>query len=388
VGRFGSFEPAADLGKEISVRGFFAIIIKDIRVRFCSPMELVFFILLPVVFTVVLSGVSLRSSGNVKNVPLILLQDTVRSEQTRAFRALLDTMPGARIRNVTDPTALISSSEPDLLISLTPVADPVMGLPFTAGFRLSPWRGSAGATAQSVAAWLQAARNGTRPVAPAVADEEAPAEATAVAATDAPGTAAISNAGQIITWVLMPLLGIGVGFLTERRRGTMRRVWTTPIPRTLVSAASIVAEVLGALVQIGLLIGFGTIVLGLRWFSHPLELIGLCVAFCVAGASLGALLGTVCRTPRQASSLGLALGLVMAVFGGCWYPSALFPASLRSITRLDPAGWAMKGFLAVLSPEAGAGQAVWSMAMLLGFGVAVFFLSVLASRRRHASVAA
>jgi ABC-2 type transport system permease protein len=363
------------------VRALFAIIVKDIRVRFSSPMELVFFILLPVVFTVVLSGVSLRSSGGTNNQPLVLLQDTVGSTQTRAFGALLGSMPGVRVREVSDPTALISSSEPDLLISLSSAADPGTGLPFTPIFRLSPWRGLAGATAESVAAWLRTAPTG------APATTSTPASAEPIRDANAPSNAEIGNAGQIITWVLMPLLGIGTGFIAERRRGTLRRVWAAPVSRGLASAASVVAEVLGALIQIGLLIGFGTVVFGLPWFSHPLELIGLSVAFCVAGASLGALLGAVCRTTRQASSLGLALGLVMAVFGGCWYPSALFPASIRNVTNLDPAGWAMKGFLAVLSPSSAAAEAVSSMAVLLVFGVVVFAISALALRRRHASAA-
>ena len=40
-----------------------AIVIKDLRVRFSSPTELVFFLLLPLVFTVVLSGASIAGSA-------------------------------------------------------------------------------------------------------------------------------------------------------------------------------------------------------------------------------------------------------------------------------------------------------------------------------------
>ena len=167
----------------------------------------------------------------------------------------------------------------------------------------------------------------------------------------------------------------------------MRRIHTTPAPRSVVTAASVAAEILGALVQIGLLMSFGTLAFHLPWFSHPVELVGLSVAFCAAGASLGALLGAVCRTPRQAGSLGLALSMVLAVFGGCWYPSSFFPRSLRSVTGLDPAGWAMDGFLAVLSPAAGSGTALRSTALLLCFGLAVFLLAAAASRARRSSMA-
>ena len=159
--------------------------------------------------------------------------------------------------------------------------------------------------------------------------------AVAPGAASPPPAAAVGNAGQIITWALVPLLGLGAGFIGERRRGTMRRIRTTPAPRGVALSAGVAAEVAGALVQIMLLASFGTLVFRLTWFSHPLELLGLAIAFCCAGAALGALLGAVCRTQRQASSLGLAISLGLAVFGGCWYPTALFPAGLRSVTRLD-----------------------------------------------------
>jgi len=384
------------------MRAFIAIVIKDFRVRFSSPTELVFFILLPLVFTVVLSGASIAGSARGKTgeqAPLVLVQDGAGSAESRAFTTMMKTMPDVRIRQVSDPAVLISTAEPDMLLSLSPSAAAGTGQPFTVTFKLSPWRGSAAGTARRVGDWLLAARSERTSVpAPAVTPAAAgPASAPAApsaeraavtsAAADGPSSAATSNAGQIITWALVPLLGLGAGFIGERRRGTTRRIYTTPAPRLVVVAASVAAEMLGALVQIGLLIFFGAAAFGLPWFSHPLELIGLIVAFCLAGASLGVLLGAICRTSRQASSLGLALSMVLAVFGGCWYPSAFFPAALRRVKGLDPAGWAMDGFLAALSPTAGAGPAVQSAVLLLGFSLVVLLLAGAASRGRRAAIA-
>jgi len=384
------------------MRAFIAIVIKDLRVRFSSPTELVFFILLPLVFTVVLSGASIAGAGKGKAeqpAPLVLVQDGVGSIESRAFTTMIRAMPDVRIRLVSDPTALISTSEPDLLLSLSASAAPGRGLPFTLTFKLSPWRGTAAGTAKRVGDWLLAVQSGrgggaAPAAAPAAGQAARPAAApagvgAAVSATaaDGPSSAATSNAGQIITWALVPLLGLGAGFIGERGRGTMRRIYTTPAPRAAIAAASVAAEMLGAFVQISLLIVFGTVVLGLQWLSHPLELAGLVVSFCLAGASLGVLLGSLCRTSRQAGALALALSMVLAVFGGCWYPSAFFPAALRSVTRLDPAGWAMDGFLAALSPSAGAGAAVQSAALLLGFSLVVLLLAAAASRGRRATIA-
>ena len=367
------------------MRAFIAIVVKDLRVRFSSPMELVFFILLPLVFTVVLSGASMAGSGGGSSVPLVLIHDGAGSPESRAFTTMMETMPGVRIREVDDPTALIGTSEPDLLLSLSPSPDPGDGPPFALAFKLSPWRGSAGETARRVGEWLEAARSGTG--IPTDAAVDPPSAPPATGTLDGPSRAATSNAGQIVTWALIPLLGLGAGFITERRRGTMRRIHSTPAPRSVVAAAGVAAEMLGALAQIGLLASFGALAFRLPWFSHPVELFALSAAFCLAGASMGAFLGAVCSTSRQAGSLGMALSMVLAVFGGCWYPSAFFPASLRGVTGLDPAGWAMDGFLAVLSPAPGAGPALRSAALLLGFGLVVFILTAAASRARRASIA-
>ena len=381
------------------MRAFIAIIVKDLRVRFSSPMELVFFLLLPVVFTVVLAGSSLGGTSRGAALPVVLVRDTAGTGPSRAFVAMLGTMPGIHLREVTDPTVLINTAVPDLLVSVAPSAAATASLPFTVTFRLSPWRGSAGATAQEVGAWLRTAggaRGATEAAAPAAVvapAAQAPATRPAAAASaepptvSAPSGAATGNAGQIITWSLVPLLGLGAGFIAERRKGTMRRVLATPAPRALVSAASVAAETLGALVQVAILAVFGAAVFGLPWFGHPVELLALSAAFCVAGAALGTLLGALCSTSRQAGQLGLALALVLAVLGGCWYPAALFPASLRTVAHLDPAGWAMDGFLSVLSPAANAGPALHSAVLLLGLAAAAFLLAAVATRARRTPAA-
>lgn len=154
-----------------------------------------------------------------------------------------------------------------------------------------------------------------------------------------------------------------------------------PVPRATVTLAPAAAEVIAALAQIGLLAGFGAAAFGLPWMAHPLELAVLSIAFCCAAAALGALLGSFCRTQRQAGFLGLSVAMILAVLGGCWYPSGLFPEGLRAVTRLDPAGWAMDGFLAVLSP--GSPASAWHSAALLAlFGVCALAVTVGHARLR------
>jgi ABC-2 type transport system permease protein len=357
------------------MKAMFTIMIKDLRVRFASPATLVFFLVLPLVFTAILAGTGTSGSAR-QAAPLVLVRDRAQTPDSRAIAALLERMPDTRVRGVTDPAEILRSSEPDLLVSIEPPGEsPHVRL------RLSPWK-NAGETARRVGTWL--ASGGTADVALTREPARAPASDTGspTATISGPSGAATGNAGQIITWVLVPLLGMGATFIAERRSGTLRRALVAPIPRGAITAGTVAAEVMAALVQIALLAVFGAVAFGLPWLAHPLELAALSVAFCCAGASLGALLGSFCRTQRQAGSLGLSVALVLAVFGGCWYPASLFPAGLRAVTRLDPAGWAMDGFLAVLGPG-DAGGAWRAAGLLAACAVAALLLTIARGRLRR-----
>jgi len=136
-----------------------------------------------------------------------------------------------------------------------------------------------------------------------------------------------------------------------------------------------------------ILIVFGATAFGLPWLSHPLELAILSLAFCLAGAALGGLFGLLCRTERQAGSLALAVSMVLAILGGCWYPASIFPSAMKAVSRIDPAGWAMDGFLSVLSPTSGSGRAMGNAASLAFFALSVLLLTAIISRARRATLA-
>jgi ABC-2 type transport system permease protein len=375
---------------------FLSVLLKDIKVRFSSPLELVFFLVLPIVFTTVLAGTG-RQPDPSAAAPLILVQDKAHDDASRMLAAALRRVPDLRIRQVTDPTELLRLSDADVLLTLDPAVPASTGLPFGVVVRLSPWRASAGQSAQLLRAYLTKARRGDLAASRGATAGSASAAASAPTSSAATPTfssgdsvdpnAATGSAGQIVTWVLVPLLGLGSTFVAERRRGTLRRILSTPTRRLSQVAGTAGAEVLAAVVQVAVLVSFGAIAFHLPWLSHPLALAGLTVSFCAAGAALGALFGMLCRTERQAGSLSLALALVLAIFGGCWYPASLFPASLQSVTRLDPAGWAMDGFLAVLAPGALSANVAKDAVSLVLFAALVLLITAVLSRVRRPRLA-
>ncbi len=189
-----------------------------------------------------------------------------------------------------------------------------------------------------------------------------------------------SSAGQLITWVFIPLLAISSMFAFERQAGTLRRLLTTPTRRSTYLLGTILGQVAIALVQMLLLVGFGILVMKLNWGHAPGALAVILVASALAAAALGTALGAFVKTESQASSLSIMAGMVMALLGGCWYPLELFPQFIRTAVQIFPTTWAMQGLLAIVLRGQGLQAVLPSAAALLAFAVVFFGVGVMRFR--------
>jgi ABC-2 type transport system permease protein len=185
-----------------------------------------------------------------------------------------------------------------------------------------------------------------------------------------------SSAGQLITWVFIPLIGISSMFASERQKGTLRRLLTTPTLRGTYLLGTITGQVATALVQMLLLIVFGIFVMKLNWGSHPLALLAMMAASTLAAASLGTMLGTFVKTENQASGLSIMAGMVMALLGGCWYPLELFPRAIQSFVQILPTTWAMRGLLDIVLRGQGLDAVLPIAGVLLAFAATFFIIGV------------
>ena len=186
-----------------------------------------------------------------------------------------------------------------------------------------------------------------------------------------------SSAGQLITWVFVPLIGISAMFAYERQKGTLRRLLTTPTRKSTYLLGTIFGQVLTALVQMLLLVGFGIFVMKLNWGSQPLALAVMLVSSALAAAALGAALGTFVKTEGQASGLSIMAGMVMALLGGCWYPLEMFPQTVQTIVKILPTTWAMRGLLDIVLRGQGLSAILPEAGILLGFAAVFTTIGVL-----------
>ena len=392
------------------MKKIFAIAWKDAIVRFASSSELLFFIILPVVFTFLLAGgtpsgdedprirllvvdeantaISKQIINELENSTAVVPEVVAREEAQSQFderRASAVFMIPAGI----DITSLLSgSAEVELLQQPNNINATVAERAVLTAIRRV---GSAISAAQNAVNQREAKQAFTSD-----AEKQAYFESSLEMAQSIQGNApervtvveaatedqveydprANSSAGQLITWVFIPLFGISALFAYERQQGTLHRLLTTPSHKATFLLGTISGQVAMALVQMLLLVGFGILVMKLNWGREPLALFIILLASALAAAAFGTTMGTFIKTEGQASGLSIMFGMVFALMGGCWYPLELFPPAIQNVVKVLPTTWAMQGMLDLVLRGGGLQEILAETGVLLGFAVLFFSVGV------------
>lgn len=386
-----------------------AIIRKDTLVRFSSASELIFFLILPVLFTFLLGGAAPGGGSGRLTLAVVLEDDGALAQRLlQELQAAPSIAP--QVVSLAEAEALVAGEEASALLQVPQGFSRQIeaGSEATVTWRAQPDDADAVALQQTARAAvdrvLRAATAARLAVTAAEAQQsfadqaarQAYYEASLQEATalldDAPqrlevrqalqeeeddyDAAAQASAGQLITWVFVPLLGTSALFAYERQQGTLRRLLTTPTSEATFLLGSIASQMVAALAQMLLLIGFGIFVLNLDWGRAPGALLVLLICFGLAAVALGAMLGTFITSERQANGLSIMLGMAMALLGGCWYPLELFPPQVQTAVHVLPTTWAMRGFLDLIVRNGGLTDILLEAGALLAFALLFFTIGV------------
>ncbi|NSW51880.1 MAG: ABC transporter permease [Anaerolineae bacterium] len=178
-----------------------------------------------------------------------------------------------------------------------------------------------------------------------------------------------SSAGQLVTWTMITLLGGSIIFAMERENGTYQRMMTTPTSRFTYFIGKLLSRLLMSLVQMVILVLFGSFILKVDWGDSPLLLLVFLACFGFAGTALGLMLGSLVKTAKQADALTTILSMMMASLGGAWWPLEITPPIYQSVVRVLPTTWAMMGFNDIIIKGQGLEGILLEIAVLIGFGL-------------------
>jgi ABC-2 type transport system permease protein len=164
-------------------------------------------------------------------------------------------------------------------------------------------------------------------------------------------------------------LAIATGF--ERRYGVLKRLGSTPLPRTGLIGAKTLAVLAIELMQVVVITLVG---LALGWQPHGGPAAGLWVALLVLSgtAAFSGLAMLLAGTLRAEATLAVAnlIYLVLLGVGGVIFPLTKFPAGAQAVLTLLPSGALSNGLRSVLQHGGGlplrdlAVLAVWAAAAI------------------------
>jgi len=396
------------------MKKIFAIAWKDAIIRFASKSEWLFFIILPIVFTFLVSGgtpsgdednrirllvvdesntaISQQILSELENSTAVRAEIVMREEAENQFddrrASVVFIIPAgidieslqngsAEVELLQQPNNLNATiAERAVLTAIRRVSSSISAAqyavnvreakqPFASETEKQTYFESSLETAQSI-------------------QENAPERVTVIEGTTPdeidydPRTNA--SAGQLIIWVFVPLFAISALFASEREGGTLRRLLTTPSRKATFLLGTISGQVALALIQMFLLVGFGIFAMKLGWGREPLALFVILFTSALAAAAFGTTLGTFIKTAGQASGLSIMFGMLFAMMGGCMYPLELFPPGIQNAVRILPTTWAMEGMLDLGLRGGGLMEILPEAGVLLGFAAVFFSIGVMRFR--------
>ncbi len=157
------------------------------------------------------------------------------------------------------------------------------------------------------------------------------------------------SAGQLVTWVQITLLGAAEVLVDERLRGTLKRMLVMPASRSHILLGKLTARLMLGLLQIAILLVGGSVIFGVGWARAPLAVGAISLAFALATVGLGMLLATFVRSRGQASSVVVGFSMAMAALGGAWWPLEVTPQLYQQVVQALPSTWAMRAYGDVLA---------------------------------------
>lgn len=178
-------------------------------------------------------------------------------------------------------------------------------------------------------------------------------------------------------------LVVGWLFVSERRRGTMKRLHAAPVTGGQILAGKFLPCLALAVFQGLFLLGAGKLVFGMQWGPESwsmLRQVGYLVAVvtttALAAMGLALLVAAAARTEMQVAIYGSVLVLALGLVSGCVVPREWMPEQAQQVSLVTPHAWALDAYRQLLlSSEPNLAIVARSCLVLTAFGVGFLALA-------------
>jgi len=185
---------------------------------------------------------------------------------------------------------------------------------------------------------------------------------------------------MLVLFVFLNALAGGATIIETRRLGMYERMATAPIHNGTIILGETLTYFCIALVQAVLIVLVGALVFGVSW-GNPAAAAALILFWAMVGGSAGMLSGTLFRTPEQASSIGPAIGIALAMLGGCMWPLSIVSQTMRNVGHATPQAWAVDAWTDLLSRGGTITTILPQLVVLAAFAAGFLTIATIRMRR-------
>jgi ABC-2 type transport system permease protein len=185
-----------------------------------------------------------------------------------------------------------------------------------------------------------------------------------------------SFAGMGIQFLLFAAANLGIEILLERQKGLWKRLRSAPISRLTLLGGKVASMTIVGMMTLLVSFGFAMLVFGVRIQGSLVGFFGVALGCALMAATFGLLIAALGKTPAATRGVTTLAVLMMVMLGGAWVPTFIFPAWLQQLTIVVPARWAVDGLDAMTWRGLGLGAAATPIAVLVGFALLFWLVSV------------
>ena len=189
-----------------------------------------------------------------------------------------------------------------------------------------------------------------------------------------------SSPGFAVMFVMMGVLFAAAAMIEERHNKTLARLLTTPTKKFSIISGKMSGFFLIGFIQFLILILFGQFILRVNWGNSPLGVLLITMSYVLSVTGIGMLISVFVRTSAQAGALAILFSIVTSMLGGAWWPIEIVPSFMQNIARFTPQYWAIDGFNKIITRGFGTIAILPDFYVLTIISVVTLFLAVLSFR--------
>ncbi|OFW56690.1 MAG: hypothetical protein A2V52_02495 [Actinobacteria bacterium RBG_19FT_COMBO_54_7] len=172
------------------------------------------------------------------------------------------------------------------------------------------------------------------------------------------------------------ITGFAINLSSYREQKILKRLLTTPLPIWRFMTAEIMAFIVLAVAQIGVMLFFGMVVFGAHIYGSWLFLILLSLFGAVVFLAVGFLVASLSKTSQAASGMATSVSILMMFLSGVFFSITALPGPVYQVVRFLPLSPMIQAMRAVELESQPIGDQVWRLLLMLVWLLVIALVSM------------